>query len=77
MIDSTMSSPYNIPETLQCDAHYRAREYWDEIEHTATGRLTYTGAPFRMAEGDLRIRRPAPLLGQHNEEIYGGLGFSK
>jgi crotonobetainyl-CoA:carnitine CoA-transferase CaiB-like acyl-CoA transferase len=59
------------------DPHYKAREYWVEVEHPVTGRLRYSGQPFRMGENPWRLRRPAPLLGQHNEEVYAGLGYSK
>ena len=72
-----MSTPFNTPGTLLNDPHFREREYWKEIDHPAVGRLTYPGAPFRMDEGGWQIRRPAPLLGQHNEEVYGELGYSK
>jgi crotonobetainyl-CoA:carnitine CoA-transferase CaiB-like acyl-CoA transferase len=72
-----MSTPCNTPESLLSDPHFRERGYWAEIDHPVTGRLTYTGAPFRMSEGGWQIRRPAPLLGQHNEEIYSELGYSK
>jgi crotonobetainyl-CoA:carnitine CoA-transferase CaiB-like acyl-CoA transferase len=72
-----MSTPYNTPEGLLSDPHFRERDYWEEIEHPMAGRLTYPGAPIRMGVGGWRIRRPAPLLGQHNEEVYGELGYSK
>jgi crotonobetainyl-CoA:carnitine CoA-transferase CaiB-like acyl-CoA transferase len=40
--------------------------------------VTQPGPPFRMAETPWRIRRCAPRLGQHNEEIYGSvLGLSQ
>jgi CoA:oxalate CoA-transferase len=71
-----MATPYNTPGGLLNDPHFRERNYWQEIEHPVVGRLTYPGAPFRMSEGGWRIRRPAPLLGQHNEEVYGNLGYS-
>ena len=40
------------------------------------GKATYPGRPFIMNETPWRVRRPAPLLGQHNREVYEGLGFA-
>jgi len=54
----------------------RAREYFQEVEHPLAGRLTYPGPPFRMSEVQWRAGR-APLLGEHNREVYcGELGLS-
>jgi crotonobetainyl-CoA:carnitine CoA-transferase CaiB-like acyl-CoA transferase len=72
-----MATPHNTPGGLLRDPHFRERGYWVEIEHPVAGKLTYSGAPFRMGEGGWEIRRPAPFLGQHNEEVYGNLGYSK
>jgi CoA:oxalate CoA-transferase len=72
-----MSTPANTPETLLSDPHFRERKYWVDIDHPVAGKLTCPGAPIRMGEGGWKIRRPAPLLGQHNEEVYGALGYSK
>ena len=53
------------------------REFFVEIEHPETGALIYPGAPFRMSETPWQAVR-APLLGEHNEEVYcGRLGYSK
>jgi len=48
-----------------------------EIDRPVTGKMTYPGAPFRMSEAGWQIRRPAPLFGQHNEEVYGEIGYSR
>jgi crotonobetainyl-CoA:carnitine CoA-transferase CaiB-like acyl-CoA transferase len=72
-----MSTPFNTPESLLNDPHFRERGYWVEIDHPVTGPLTYPGAPIKMGEGGWQIRRPAPLLGQHNEEVYGEIGYSR
>jgi CoA:oxalate CoA-transferase len=47
-------------------------KYFIEIEHPATGKATYPGAPFMMSETPWKCKR-APLLGEHNNEIYGKL----
>lgn len=35
------------------------------------------GAPFQMSATPSRVARPAPLLGQHNRDVYGVLGVSE
>lgn len=56
---------------------HHARGFLEEVEHPLTGRLSQPGAPVRMSETPWRTSR-APLLGEHNEEVYcGGLGLSR
>jgi crotonobetainyl-CoA:carnitine CoA-transferase CaiB-like acyl-CoA transferase len=60
------------------DAHLRHRQYFVTVERNDTGPLTYPGAPYRLSQTPWAIRRPAPHLGEHNEEIYSGrLGVSR
>jgi len=60
------------------DPQYQARGFFVEVEHPRAGRLTYPGAPVRMGLTPWQVRRPAPLLGEHNDEVYGGyLGLSR
>ncbi|MFQ5925569.1 MAG: CoA transferase, partial [Dehalococcoidia bacterium] len=67
----------NMEELLN-DPHFRERGFWAEIDHPMTGKLTYPGAPIKAEEMPWVIRRSAPLLGQHNEEIYcDRLGYSR
>ncbi|MFQ5873013.1 MAG: CaiB/BaiF CoA transferase family protein [Dehalococcoidia bacterium] len=68
-----------VPEIdeLVNDAHFKARDFFVEIEHPATGLLKYPGAPFAMGETPGRSGR-APLLGEHNQEVYCAvLGYSR
>ena len=47
----------------------RSRGYFHEVEHPLAGSLTYPGPPFRMSEVAWASDR-APLLGEHNREVY-------
>lgn len=49
-----------------------ARGYFHALEHPLAGTLTYPGAPFLMSATPWREGR-APLLGEHNRAVYGGL----
>jgi len=63
-------------DLLNCP-HLHARGYWTSVEHPSTGAMKYPGAPVRLPATPWSIRRPAPLLGQHTDEVLGdelGLG---
>ena len=62
---------YNSPQTA-------AREFYVEIGHPVAGRMMYPGLPYKLSDGMPQNNQGAPLLGEHNEEIYcGRLGYSK
>ncbi len=48
----------------------KARGFFVEIDHPKTGKVKYLSAPYAFSETPWRVERPAPLLGQHNEEIF-------
>ena len=50
--------------------HLRARDYFVDMEHPQLGRLKNLGAPFKLPACPGGPERPAPLLGQHNAEVY-------
>ena len=61
----------NTPKDSIIDPHLRSRNFWVEADHPVTGRQIYPGDPLHAESSPWRIRTPAPLLGQHNEEILG------
>lgn len=66
----------NTEEILRQEQH-RQREYFVKVQHPLAGELTQPGAPFKMGRTPWRMASLAPLLGEHNREVYGGwLGFS-
>lgn len=69
-------APVNTSEDLLTNPHMEARDYFVAIDHPMTGKVKYPGAPFR-AGNSFQVRRSAPQLGQHNEEVYGQLGYSR
>jgi crotonobetainyl-CoA:carnitine CoA-transferase CaiB-like acyl-CoA transferase len=50
--------------------HLKERQYLQEIEHPVLGKVRDLGAPFKLLECPGGPQRPAPLLGQHNHEVY-------
>jgi crotonobetainyl-CoA:carnitine CoA-transferase CaiB-like acyl-CoA transferase len=72
-----LSGPIFSSRDLLEDPHYGKRKYWKEVDHPMTGKVRYPGAPYRAEKMPWDVRRPAPLLGQHNEEVYGALGYNR
>ena len=51
------------------DEHLKARGYYVYLDHPEAGRTAYDGPPFRLSKTPGVLRSPAPLLGQHNEQV--------
>ncbi|HEX3962951.1 MAG TPA: CoA transferase [Trebonia sp.] len=47
------------------------RNYLVPFDHPVAGILRYPGRPWQFSNVDWQGTQPAPLLGQHNEEIFG------
>ncbi|HEY92116.1 MAG TPA: CoA transferase [Dehalococcoidia bacterium] len=66
-------APLNDIKEVAELVQFRAREFWQEVEHPEIGKtLMYPGAPFRSNGMQYRIRSRAPLIGEHNDEILSG-----
>lgn len=66
--------------TIDDVVHYEQlteRDFWKEVQHNELGiSVTYPGSPFRSTEFQWQIFRRAPLIGEHNREVYiDELGF--
>ncbi len=70
--------PVNTMADLVGNPQLAHRQYYTSITHQEVGDVTLPGLPFISSLEDRQPPRPAPLLGQHNEEIYcGRLGYPK
>lgn len=66
-----------LDEVLACD-HAKARDMFVKVEHPVLGSFIEPGFPIKSLSwvGDVSV--PAPLLGQHNEEVlHNLLGLSE
>jgi crotonobetainyl-CoA:carnitine CoA-transferase CaiB-like acyl-CoA transferase len=64
-------APVSTMGDLLGSDHLKQRGFFVEIAHPAAGTHKYPGAPLKYSRTPWEIRRPAPTLGQHNNEIFG------
>jgi benzylsuccinate CoA-transferase BbsE subunit len=66
--------PVRRPEDNLDDPHWGDRAFWVEGELPGyDGTVRYPRAGYRFTKSPVEFRRRAPLLGEHNTEIYAGL----
>jgi formyl-CoA transferase len=59
-------------QELRNDPHMRARGMFVTVQHPVQGSLTIPGWPVRMSASHVEVT-PPPVLGEHTDEVYGGL----
>ena len=65
------------PEEAFEDPHFVARGFQQTLEHEDRGRsFRYPGAPYRFEKSPWALRRRAPHLGEHNDDVYSALGVT-
>lgn len=65
-----MEQAYNDPQVL-------SRDMLVEIEHPVAGLIKNIGIPVKLSDTPGSIRRPAPSLGQHTDEILAQFGYTQ
>lgn len=71
-----MLAPANTAREILASRQLAARAFFVQLDDAARGiTLTYPGAFAKTSLGNVAVRFPAPMLGQHNREVYGALGL--
>ncbi|MDQ5985307.1 MAG: Acetyl-CoA:oxalate CoA-transferase [Syntrophus sp. SKADARSKE-3] len=70
-------SPLNSIEDICNDPHIRYRKMLVDIDQPEAGKVTIAGSSIHLSETPGEVYAPAPLLGQHSEDILRSiLGYS-
>jgi crotonobetainyl-CoA:carnitine CoA-transferase CaiB-like acyl-CoA transferase len=70
-------APVNTMSNLYQSDHLADRKFFVDLDQPGVGTVHLPGAPTKYGTTSWSLQRPAPRLGQHEEEIYcGELGLS-
>ena len=68
------AAPVTRPrERIDGDVNTAGWGLWPMVEHTAMGGVRVDGQPVHFSRHDWRMERGAPLLGEHNDYVFGEL----
>ncbi|MEA3486957.1 MAG: CaiB/BaiF CoA-transferase family protein [Thermodesulfobacteriota bacterium] len=71
-------SPINNMKEICEDPHIKYREMLVDIDQPRAGRMKIAGSPIHLSETPGKVYAPAPLLGEHSEEVLKNiLGYSQ
>ena len=72
MLFGLVQTPEDMASCLQLES----RGFYREVEHPVMGHVRLPAVLLNMSATPYQLRLPAPLLGQHNLEVYGRLGYT-
>jgi crotonobetainyl-CoA:carnitine CoA-transferase CaiB-like acyl-CoA transferase len=68
--------PINKIGDVLGDPQVKARDMVVEVEHSRVGKTPAIGLPIKFSETPGNVRRGAPVLGEHTEQVLTALGYS-
>ncbi len=74
---SVPAGPINDLADVFSDPQVLHREMFLEMPHPTLGSIKQTGLPLKFSATPGSLDRHPPLLGEHNDEILAGLGYSE
>ncbi len=70
------AGPINSISQVLSDPQVLARNMLLELAHPVAGLVKVPGSPVKLSDTPAEVKAPAPVLGQHNDEILASLGYS-
>ena len=70
--NNLLIAPIATIEELRQNPQFSAREYWQTVPHPSGASLIYPGPFARLSGKPIAYRRRAPMVGEHNREVFGG-----
>ena len=74
---SVPSGAINDLADVFADPQIEARDMLQEMDHPVAGKIKQTGIPVKFSLTPGGLDMPPPLLGQHNREILGSMGYTE
>jgi crotonobetainyl-CoA:carnitine CoA-transferase CaiB-like acyl-CoA transferase len=72
MLIAPVANTKDISEDIQLEA----RHFWVDLPHPELERdIPYCGPFIQLSETPIEYRRRAPLIGEHNKEVYAEIGL--
>ena len=75
--EKVICAPVQTPIEVVNDPQTLANEYIIEVDDPVLGKTKQVGFPWVFSETPASVRRLAPELGEHNEEILLDLGYNR
>jgi benzylsuccinate CoA-transferase BbsF subunit len=67
------AAPVFTSQELYLDPHTKERGVYQEVVHPAMGRLAVLSPPWKLSHTPATIRHASPLIGEHDNYVYGEL----
>ena len=71
------AGPILTYDQVFADPHVKAREMVVDVEHPAAGHVRVLGMPFKLSATPGTVRRRAPRLGEHTDEVLREAGYDE
>jgi crotonobetainyl-CoA:carnitine CoA-transferase CaiB-like acyl-CoA transferase len=72
----TLATPVNTVDQVMEDPQTSARGMIDRVVHPVLGEIPVVSTPVKFSNMKAGVRMPAPLRGQHTDEVLASLGYS-